>query len=392
MTEQPTLIIASSVPVKKLPTGEVVLSRKFVSGVQGHADYWPGKIRVIMEPSADAGVNLDYVAMDPKTLPFDLIIRKFNDPDLRKDMLGGDLALLMLYQGHFPIANACRSAGVPYICTTEYTLKTRGQIISAENHNLPKKLAKYGLEIIREFRGREIAKSAAGLQCNGTPTFNAFKSANKNRVLFFDTRVSRQMIASQDQVEQRLAARRRGDVLRLAFSGRLAEMKGAHHLPRVAAEIKRLGKKFSLAICGDGPLAEHIQAEIREKGLTNEVTMKGVLDFETELLPFVRDEVDVFVCSHIQGDPSCTYLETMSCGVPIVGYANEAFEGLAATSGVGIVTPIGNPELLGQTIAKLTDTELDQQSRASRDFASSHSMEAEFEKRMVQVRAIAGVE
>lgn len=31
----------------------------------------------------------------------------------------------------------------------------------------------------------------------------------------------------------------------------------------------------------------------------------------------------LFVCCHVQGDPSCAYLETFGSGLPIVGYANR---------------------------------------------------------------------
>ncbi len=100
----------------------------------------------------------------------------------------------------------------------------------------------------------------------------------------------------------------------------------------VAKKLRERKADFHLYICGDGESKPGISKRIRDEQLSGHVTLMGVLDFKSELLPFAKSSVDLFVCCHPQGDPSCTYLETMSCGVPIVGYANEAFEGLVRHS------------------------------------------------------------
>src|SRR5262249_16164737 len=95
-------------------------------------------------------------------------------------------------------------------------------------------------------------------------------------------------------------------------------------------------------------------------------------------------ETDLFVCCHRQGDPSCTYVETMACGVPIVGYGNEAWEGLARVSGAGWVTPVGEPIKLAERIAALERdrSALSNAAHAALDFARSHSFEKTFPRRV----------
>jgi colanic acid/amylovoran biosynthesis glycosyltransferase len=44
----------------------------------------------------------------------------------------------------------------------------------------------------------------------------------------------------------------------------------------------------------------------------------------------------------------------MSCGVPIVGYANEAMAGIKAFSGCGWTTPMNAPRELAHAIARLS--------------------------------------
>ena len=160
-------------------------------------------------------------------------------------------------------------------------------------------------------------------------------------------------------------------------------MKGADHLLDVAHELDRLGVDYTMSIFGDGPLKKSMVARVEEEGLGERVTMHGVIDFRTELVPLVKNEVDLFVCCHRQGDPSCTYLETMSCGTPIVGYDNEAFEGVAATSGVGWQTPMNRPRELAEKIAEL---DRDRQaiaaaSRAALAFATEHTFERTMDRR-----------
>jgi glycosyltransferase involved in cell wall biosynthesis len=191
------------------------------------------------------------------------------------------------------------------------------------------------------------------VQCNGTPTFNVYRSTNPRPLLYFDSRVRRDMLACPKQLEHRTAELMAGGPLRLVFSGRLVPMKGADHLPLVASELDRLGVPFVMDICGAGPQADRIAAKVRRLNLTERVRLHGVLEFESQLLPYVSRNADLFVCCHRQGDPSCTYLETMACGVPIIGYDNEALRGIVETSGVGWITPMDRCKQLAQKIAQL---------------------------------------
>ncbi len=116
------------------------------------------------------------------------------------------------------------------------------------------------------------------------------------------------MIISRAKLSQRLESFAAGRPIRLAFSGRLIAMKGADHLPRIAAELRRLGVPFEMTICGDGDLRPKIATEVARAGLDACVKLPGVLDFAQQLTPLLQDEIDLFVCPHRQGDPSCTYL------------------------------------------------------------------------------------
>jgi glycosyltransferase involved in cell wall biosynthesis len=115
------------------------------------------------------------------------------------------------------------------------------------------------------------------------------------------------------------------------------------------------------------------------------------MDFETELVPFVKEWADVFVCPHRQGDPSCTYLETLGCGVPIVGYANEAFAGLVQHSQAGWLVPLDQPRRLASTIAELAADRAAIAAASARalDFGRRHRFETTFAARTQHLLASA---
>ena len=112
-------------------------------------------------------------------------------------------------------------------------------------------------------------------------------------------------------------------------------------------------------------------------------SLKGALDFRTGWIPALQREADLFVCCHLQGDPSSTYPEVMSCGVPIAGYDNEAFQGIVRYSDAGWQTPMKKPDLLAEEIARLhrdRDSLADASVRA-RAFAIQHDFETTFARR-----------
>jgi glycosyltransferase involved in cell wall biosynthesis len=240
-----------------------------------------------------------------------------------------------------------------------------------------------------ERKYRRAVAGASGIQCNGTPTYEAYRELNRRPLLFFDTRVRRSMLVEQEVLDRRTDELLRGGPLRLAFSGRWAAIKGVDHLPLVAAELRRRGVEFTMDLFGGGDLEPPLRHLIQQQGLADQVRLRGVLDFAAELMPAVSRNADLFVCCHRQGDPSCTYMETMSCGTPIAGYDNEAFAGVVAQSGVGWLSPMDDPRRLAEKIAALDADRpaLAAAAAAARAFAAKHVFEEIMARRIEHLRA-----
>jgi glycosyltransferase involved in cell wall biosynthesis len=386
----PRLVVVPALPV--VQAGDrFILTRKFISGIGEYQRLWPGPVQVVMEPASTASDNLDNVAVSREDLSFELTVVPHVSPEMAGVLQGAAMAMLAVHYRQTHLADLCARMNVPCLYGAEYSLRTRLQIARTYASN-PLRLARQALwELREEQRTRRAIAAAAGVQCNGTPTFEAYRRINQRTMLFFDTRVGTSMLADEATLRRRFAARRGRGELRLAFSGRLIAIKGADHLVLLAAALRDAGRPFRLFVCGTGSLEPRMRHEVKRRGLDDIVRFKGNLDFEQELLPFIREEIDLFACCHRQGDPSCTYLETMACGVPIAGYSNEAFTGVVATSGAGWATPMNRPLLLADRIAALGDEDIEAHSLRSLAFAREHTFEKEFERRMRHARELAGL-
>ena len=376
-------MILPDLKTKKIDGDRFVVTEKFYDGVLEFVKYWPGPVAVFMESSPGMTDNLDNIEIRSDKAPFHMGLLDYASLE-RKVTSGASIVLGSTSYRQNHLSAWCRERRVPCVYVAEYNLKTRFQIIDANTHNIIKRLRRYLWEFLQERKQRKAIADAAGIQCNGTPTFEAYRQVNPLPFLYFDSRMSEEMMASDEVVDERLENCLSGKPLRLIFSGRLLKIKGADHVVLVAEELRKLGVRFEMSICGDGELGASMTAQIAEKGLSGVVKMQGVLDFKTELVPYTRKHTDLFVCCHRQGDPSCTYLETMSCGVPIVGYDNEAFLGVAAESKTGWPVPMNRPEQMAQKIIELDGNreEIAEAARISLRFARAHTFEKTFKRRI----------
>jgi colanic acid/amylovoran biosynthesis glycosyltransferase len=387
----PRLLLLPTLPAVQ-EGDHLILTAKFRSGWQAFADAWPGPVDALFRPIEATTDNLDNTAYRSRELPGRATVAAYDSDRAHRALEEADLVLGGTVVEQLPLAELALERGVPFVATSEYALETRCQIARAEVSNPLKRWRRQLWERGLEKRMRKLIPKLAGLQCNGTPTYDAYRPLNPHSLLFFDSRIDDGLLAGEADLAARDARRRNGLPLRLAFSGRLIAMKGVQHLTAVARELERAGCDFDLEIFGDGELREPIAAELAGTPLERRVRLAGTVDFARKLIPHLRSEVDLFVCPHVQGDPSCTYLETWAAGVPIVGFANEAFAGLLERVDAGRATPLGDPAALARAVieAAADPDRLARWSRAGRDFAAEHTAARSFRARVEHLVELEG--
>lgn len=387
-----------SVPTIQRSNGNVVISRRQISGMQAHLRYWDGPGVCICEPAPekeletnqDRTLGGDNIEMHPADLPFELVVADFESNEARRALDGLSIVSSLMYHRTLHLGRWGWEAGVPVVYTTEYSLETRMQIARSESPGMLKLARRMVWEIDLERKQRAVLQRAAGIQCNGTPTFDAYRRLNPNTMLFFDGRTTQDMLVTADALGERHRHLAQGGSLRLGWSGRLNKMKGADHLPRIARAISDLGVPFTLDVFGGGVLAPSIQEELTQLGVADRVTLRGFVDFDTELTPHFQYRTDLWICPHVQGDPSGSYMEVLADGLPIIGYANQALAGLMRLVDAGRTVPVGDVPALARQVALVhQDRErLSRWSRNARAFASEHTFDKSFERRMQHLEAI----
>ena len=371
----PHLLMIAPAPVIRLPDGRLRLDVKYVEGMRAHAALWSGPVSAVIWGGAQkVPFGAEYA---PADLGFDLTVlpagASLTNPDADLIAAPADMAeALKLVDGP-----------VPVVFVVEYTIGTRLRIVALDqDRGLLRKAWSMLWNIRVERRRRSAFRQAAGIQCNGYPAFDAYRSMNPRSMLYLDGRMRTNMMATPDEMSAKTAYR---GPLRLVHSGRLETMKGAQDILPVARALAAAGVDFTLDIFGTGALLADLRAGA--KALNGRVRLHDPVDFETVLVPWMRGNADLFLSCHRQADPSCTYLESLGCGVPVVGYANEMWGKMASVSGGGWAVPLGDKRALSEQIIRLAGARGPLQSAAAAGlrFAQDHNFDAEFSSRMAHL-------
>jgi glycosyltransferase involved in cell wall biosynthesis len=280
-----------------------------------------------------------------------------------------------------------RAHGKPYVMAIEYDLATQCKVAALAARD-PLRGFVRRLRVVRDYFTNQVAdmRGAAEIHCNGFPVYEQAKRRNRHCLLYLDSRMSADMVIDEARLMARLAgaAARRPRVI---FSGRYEAMKGALDFVRAAIACRRAGLDAEFVCYGQGSQAEAMRRTVAAAREQEAIRVEDAVPF-AELVERSR-ECDLFLACHVQSDPSCSYLEAMGCGLPVVGYANRMAAGVCADSGAGLVTPIGDlAALVGAVCGALGDrTRLAEWSVRARAYALEHCFEVEFAKRASMIRA-----
>ena len=376
------LLVISSAPAFFVDDAPY-LDVKFVEGMYFYCAAWDGEVSCIVRKT-DASFPFGRVYPE-SSLPFRPVFKDRSTGIREQDIQGYDLVLCSGdNQDYLHIARLCRKNSVKIVYIIEYIFETRVQtILLQRSRSLIKKLYSIGIASIAELRRRRAFRISDGLQANGFPAKNAYQPFNGNTLLYLDNRIRENMYASIDDVIEKFERVKSGSPLVLVHSGRLEPMKGSQDLVPIAKILHEKSVNFELHIFGAGSLEKEIRLGIESLTLSGKVFFHGSVDFEKELVPFVRQNAHIFLCCHRQSDPSCSYLENMGCGVAIAGYDNRMWKALSKASDSGRTAPLGSPQALASLIAQMASDpdEVFRMAQKAHAYSRAHSFEHEFHKR-----------
>ena len=390
------LILIPSVHVIAEPDGALRADDKFLTGLQRHVESWDGPVRVLLRTSQRPLPFSRIVAR--AEVPGELILLAEHQPVTAEDLAG---AAVVLASGddhdQTGLGPVCDAVGARLVYAIEYTLQTRLRTAALDPGRGTVARAKSAAWVMMEERRRRRAfRHAAALQFNGYPAAHAYGPLDRKGCFYLDGRMRAATMASDAEMARRAEAmgdraQTPGRPLRLITSGRLEPMKGAQDLIPAARAMRDAGVNFTLDIYGAGSLSDAIASGIAGAGLGDRVRLHAPVDFDSVLVPAMRRDADVFLSCHRQGDPSCSYLEAMGCGLPVIGTANEMWQPMAEDSGGGWVVPMGRPARIARLAADLAadPRKVTQAAGRALSFARVHDFDREFARRMDHLAEVA---
>lgn len=379
------LTLFAAVPAARTADGRLLLDDKFASGMALHAAHWPGPVRTVMRELGKDSLPFAH-AVDPASLNFEVTLLA---PDAPLEQALGKAPGIILASADMPeqlsLGAAARARGLSVVFGIEYTLRTRLQIVRLERgFSRKRKLWSMLWNLRMERKRRAALRAADGIEMNGFPAEATYAGLNAHGMRYLDNRMSAEMLATPAEMDARRQHHSQRRPLRLINSGRLEALKGADLLVPLATLLHQAGVPFTLDIYGAGSLEDDIRQAIAQSGLGDQVHLHQPVPFETGLVPISREAADVFVSCHVQSDPSCTYIEAMGCGLPVVGFGNQMLAALVRDSQGGWCAPMGNVRRLAELIAGLARDRdaIMTKAQAALDYARRHDFHAEFDARM----------
>jgi glycosyltransferase involved in cell wall biosynthesis len=137
--------------------------------------------------------------------------------------------------------------------------------------------------------------------------------------------------------------------LKLLTVGRLSVTKRVEMLIDAAQILQQDGHNVRLTIVGGGAFEQRLEQLVSHRNLSDVVEITGRVD--SERMPQVYRQNDVFVSASMQEGMSNAMLEAMASGLPIVTTRCEGVEELIADN--GIVTDEAQPGQIADAIKKL---------------------------------------
>lgn len=380
------MMILPTYSAAKVQDGVCKIDRKFHTGICLYAKQLPFEILVLAPELQPTNRQMDLVSIPLDELPYRVETIKC-DKSYRLDTIEKSRVEVLVSQSSlvygigFETQRIAYKLGKPFIPILEYTVQTQIQM-ARQPMSSPFSRSIRASKIVWRFL-REVGnlRRAKSIHCNGYPVFEQTKRFHGNCLLYIDSRMYENMVISAKALDKRLdtlGSRRP----RLIYSGRYEAVKGALDVVEVGLELKRLGIRFELDLYGKGGQASAMLERVRSGDAGEYIRIHDAVPFP-KLVEISRAS-DVFICCHIQDDPSCSYLEAFGSGLAMAGYDNRMWRALSRDAKTGAVTPMSNPAECARSIATLlADPErVKRYSRSARKFALEHCFEREFKKRI----------
>lgn len=218
---------------------------------------------------------------------------------------------------------------------------------------LPRRI-KYGLltPLTRWYHHFIMGRASLGL-LQGQDCYDAFAPSCPEPHLIHFVHIQARDRISASQLQSKVSALRSGAPLRLAYSGRAAEMKGPLDWLRTVHCLVQAGVSLEATWFGDGPLFPQMQALVTELGLTEVVTLTGFVGDREYLFSQLKQQ-HLFLFCHQTPESARCLIEALMCGCALVGYGSAYPLELVSQFGGGLFSARGRWAQLAEQLIALS--------------------------------------
>ena len=135
----------------------------------------------------------------------------------------------------------------------------------------------------------------------------------------------------------------------ILLARRLVDKNGVTVYAEAVRALRELDVRLLFA--GNGPEREKVEKILKENGMYDKSTFLG--DISNQKMPEIYRSADISVLPSFMEATSITGLESMACGLPLVGTRVGGIPTLISDGETGILVPLGDPNSLGKALVEL---------------------------------------
>jgi glycosyltransferase involved in cell wall biosynthesis len=163
------------------------------------------------------------------------------------------------------------------------------------------------------------------------------------------------LVREDDIVSLEQASSRRYDgELQILSVGRLETEKNPLLLADVLARLNERDRRWRLVVCGEGPLADDLEARLRSLGVGEQATIRGYVPIDGGLRDLYRSSHAFLHVSWTEGLPQVLF-EAFAAGLPVVATAVGGVP--RATGQAALLVPPGKPAAAAAALERLVREE-----------------------------------
>ncbi|MDT9027454.1 glycosyltransferase family 4 protein [Rossellomorea yichunensis] len=137
----------------------------------------------------------------------------------------------------------------------------------------------------------------------------------------------------------------------ILYAGRLAELKGVHHLIFALSKLKKIRNDWVCWIVGDGPKFEELQTQSENLGLEKNIVFFG----KRNDVPYLLTISDIFVLPSLLENQPLSVIEAQIAGKPVIVSDVGGLPEMVTHGVTGVLSPVNNPEVLSIKLSYLLE-------------------------------------